>query len=113
MATLRDWKSASTCAFESTAFLLYWQVTHQAAVKSTKTGCPDASTCSTRPGSHGCHGPCAWPEVGAVCTRVTDGPAIQASIAKDATANVASTARVRPCKVNAHATIASATSSAS
>src|SRR5665647_3507829 len=48
-------KSASTSWLASVVFLLYWQVTHQAAVKSTNTGTPLASTCSTRPGSHVCH----------------------------------------------------------
>ena len=39
--------------------LLYWQVTHQAAVKSTNTGWPEASSWSTRPASQACHGPLA------------------------------------------------------
>ncbi len=39
-ATFLAAKSASTSASASVVFLLYWQVTHQAAVKSTNTGWP-------------------------------------------------------------------------
>ena len=47
-------RSASTWLSAKVVFLLYWQVTHQAAVKSTKTACPLACNCSTRPASQAC-----------------------------------------------------------
>src|SRR6185312_9141593 len=53
-ATFLAARSASTAGFASVVRWLYWQVTHQAAVKSTSTGRPVATIWSTRPGSQGC-----------------------------------------------------------
>ncbi len=55
-STLRALKSASTWASASVVRLLYWQVTHQAAVKSTKTGRPCAWASATRAVDQGCQG---------------------------------------------------------
>ena len=47
-------KSAITSASASVVRLLNWQVTHHAAVKSTKTGRPLASAACTRSADQGC-----------------------------------------------------------
>ena len=82
-------------------------------MKSTNTGCPDASNCSTRPGAQACQGPLS---VRADCcsgVRVMAGPAVQASAASTATESEASTMRARPRRVKDQTTMLSATSSAS
>ena len=56
-ATFLADRSAITAGLANVVFLLYWQVTHQAAVKSTNTGRPVARICSTRPGSQACQEP--------------------------------------------------------
>src|SRR6185503_1089280 len=48
MATFFASNSASSTASASVLRLLYWQVTHQAAVKSTNTGRPSAASSPAR-----------------------------------------------------------------
>ena len=96
-------------------FLLYWQVTHQAAVKSTNTGWPAASSWSTRPGSQGCQAPasarrdCCGGGLRDVRRRARPGQQRQARRSRPPR----SPARVRPRRVRAQTTMLSATSSAS
>ena len=85
--------------------MLYWQVTHQAAVKSTNTGRPLATKASAAPGAQGCQ-PCAAVAVasaGAAATsamRVTWGPKAHSSKAMATVATLPSQRRVRPCKAS-------------
>src|SRR2546423_10761153 len=53
--TPRDANSFTTAALFNATRLLTWQVTHQAAVKSTNTGLPAAVSSRTFSGLHACH----------------------------------------------------------
>ena len=106
--------SANTEASDSVVFLLYWQVTHQAAVKSTNTLWPWAVSWSTRPGSQACQ-PCApsanCPAACSLsCIFVRFGPLAHINSALTAIENVAITVRVWPFKVSAQTLNESSTS---
>ena len=115
-------KSANTSVLDSVAFLFSWQVMHQAAVKSTNTGLPAASSASTRPGAQACQRglPCTAPSAEDVSNALpgssilkTFGPIAHASAAQAAIENVAKTVRLRPCRLKAQTTRDMASSSAS
>src|SRR6185295_16836082 len=65
-STPRSAKAFFTSASPSTSFLLTWQVTHHAAVKSTKTALL-ADSSVTSAGVNGCQGSFAA-DVGFACT---------------------------------------------
>ena len=51
---MRSRKAACTSSRFSATFSLTWQLRHQAAEKSTKTGTPAARAAAWRSGDHGC-----------------------------------------------------------
>ena len=93
--------------------MLYWQVTHQAAVKSTNTGAPLASSCSTRPGAHGCQRSVAEAVLVVSAIFKTFWPIAPVNIALIAIEIVAIDQRARPVSVSDQITKLKATSSAS
>ena len=97
----------------SVVFLLYWQVTHQAAVKSTNTGVPADSACSTRPGAQACQRSVPAPPASLTTVLNMFWPMAPASKALSSSAIVATTRRLRPPSVNAHSTALRATNKAS
>ena len=126
--TLRAAKSANTSALARVVFLLYWQVMHQAAVKSTNTGLPAASSASTRPGAQACHWPklagaisspdadadaCAAWAVGASSIFKTFWPKTPANSAQTAIEMLAKAKRLRPFRPKDQTTSAKPSSRAS
>ena len=110
--------SASTLASARVVRLLYWQVTHQAAVKSTNTGRPSASSSAWRSALQGCQlRPCTVVATGAPgvasAMRVTLGPTAQPSHSRPASDKPASAVRLLPRKPSDHTSSASTTSSMS
>ena len=111
--------SANTSALPSVAFLLYWQVMHQAAVKSTNTGWPAASSASTRPGAQACHAdavPLGALEADGVpvsSMRVTSGPIAPVKPARAVIETIANTVRLVPVRFSDHTTRLRVSSSAS
>ena len=86
-------------------------MTHHAAVKSTNTLCPDAVSCSTRPGSQACQPFAGWLVAAlASCNFMTFGPIAHIPRAQAAIETVATTARTRPFNVKAQITSAINTS---
>ena len=98
--------------------LLNWQVTHQAAVKSTNTGRPSACSAATRSGLQACQAtPCTAvavsPAVAISCIRVTFGPMLTPSHSSASADRPPITARPRPRSPSAQTSSANTTSSVS
>ena len=115
-ATFLAFISANTSAFASVVFLLYWQVMHHAAVKSTNTGRLAANSALTFSCVHACHvadGEDADAALEPSFDCAIKGPIVPANSAKLAMDTAEKIARLRPVKFNDHTTHASTSSSAS
>ena len=103
--------SASKAGLDRVVFLLYWQVTHQAAVKSTNTGRPWARSTSRRSGLQGCQrmsdeelevlevSLLTLLRAGSSIGFSTQGPSVLSRVSSKAIANSAIVRRARPASV--------------
>ena len=113
--TWRWAKSCSNSGSDKVVRLLYWHVTHQAAVKSTNTGRPWAKAACCLSAVQACHDTPSTAVVvaasGAAVSRVMLGPMVQAVATNTTAVKTAMPLRAPPFRPHAHTTALSDTKS--